>query len=527
MGMAMTFGPYTLLEPLGKGGMAVTYKAKERLELGGERLVVVKQILPRWAADRRFQEMFLDEARVSCQLRHTNICSVYKGGWIDDTLFLAMEYVNGADLMELFKKARARLTTPFPLAHTLFIVEQTLNGLDAAHAATNTEGELLHLIHRDISPHNVLLSRRGEVKLIDFGVAKSKTNISRTDNNEVKGKIAYASPEQILRIELDGRSDLFAVGLLMYKLSTGVHPLVGPDQNQTYMRFHDYTKGHITIAPPSSYTPSLPRAFDEIVMKALRVDREARFSDGDEMAKAVGNLLRDLFPRYRATTFGGFVCWTLDPDSGPYLPPLATIPSSKALQLSNDDTIVWNDSSSRAMRSLRKSSKEPLLDPHDPIWDVDTSDPPTLMRGPMSWLSESSPNGFGTNPDSISQDISLEEEGETALLSFSNPNVLAGMSDLDAPISSHDTLDDTLLDFDLQKNLMSMAFTPPPSQTRQASLGDSSPQQQQQQQQQNIQRPPTAQARGRLTQHQMMILLLTVLTVLLGVLSTMLIFMLK
>ncbi|MEL6177483.1 MAG: serine/threonine-protein kinase, partial [Myxococcota bacterium] len=378
-----TFGPYTLLHPpLGAGGMAITYKARERLELGGERIVVVKQILPRWAADKRFRQMFLDEARLSSLLNHNNICRIYKGGRIGDTLFLAMEFVDGTDLLTLIQRLRKRGLEPLPLAHALYIIEQVLQGLEAAHAATDTDGEFLNLVHRDVSPHNVLIGSRGDVKLIDFGVAKSRSNMSRTADGAVKGKVAYASPEQILRLALDRRSDLFAAGLLLYKLTTGIHPLAGTDQLQTFSRFHRYTKGTITIPPPSHQSSTaLPQRLDDVVMRALAIDREERYQTADAMALAVGDLLRELFPRYRPKTFRSFTAWALESSAGAYIPAPETLPNLTLDVWTSDDTAVWDP----LPTDKPPQRAAPLLEHDDPVWNIDTSEPPTLLRGSAPW----------------------------------------------------------------------------------------------------------------------------------------------
>jgi eukaryotic-like serine/threonine-protein kinase len=311
---ALPFGPYTLTAPLGEGGMAVTFKATERLEhIDGERVVAVKQILPSFSDDEAFRRMFLDEARLTAKLSHQNICKIYTAGEVDNTLFIAMEFVDGVDLWKLMRRAREDLDTGFPLPHALHVTQQILQGLHAAHTATDTDGSPLGLVHRDVSPQNILLSRNGEVKVIDFGVAKARTNSAKTAAGMVKGKVMYLSPEQLRAEPLDARSDLFAVGLILYELVTGIHPLAGESDVQTVHNYYN-----MEIVPPSHRSPGVPRALDTLVMRALASDPAQRWISGDEMAQAVATGLARIHPGYTSRTLREFVDWALDDESVPY-----------------------------------------------------------------------------------------------------------------------------------------------------------------------------------------------------------------
>ncbi len=325
---ARPFGPYTLTAPLGEGGMAVTFKATERLEhIDGERVVAVKQILPSFSDDESFRVMFLDEARLTAKLSHQNICKIYTAGEVDNTLFIAMEFVDGVDLWKLIRRARADLDTGFPLPHALHVTQQILQGLHAAHTATDTDGSPLGLVHRDVSPQNVLLSRNGEVKVIDFGVAKARTNSAKTAAGMVKGKVMYLSPEQLRAEPLDARSDLFAVGLILYELVTGIHPLAGETDVQTVHNYYN-----MEIVPPSHRRPGIPRALDTLVMRALASDPAQRWISCDEMAQAVATGLARIHPGYTSRTLREFVDWAMDDESVPYELPggLTRVPSTPA-----------------------------------------------------------------------------------------------------------------------------------------------------------------------------------------------------
>jgi len=314
-----TIGPYTILDELGEGGMAVTWRAREAIAgVGGTRVVALKQIRPEFAHDPEFRRMFLDEARLSSQINHQNICRTYAAGEVDGTLFMAMEFVDGTDLWHLMHQAE-KLDGGFPLPHALAICEMILAGLQSAHDLRGDDGQLLNLVHRDISPQNILLSRQGEVKIIDFGVAKAQSNTVKTQAGMVKGKVLYFSPEQLNGQPLDGRSDLFAVGLILYELVCGLHPLRGNSDIETIFNYVNRT-----IAPPLDLRPDLPPVVSALVMRSLARDRDQRFPNADLMGRAVADALFQVYPSYQRYLLRDFLGWALDePDQAPYLIPAA------------------------------------------------------------------------------------------------------------------------------------------------------------------------------------------------------------
>ncbi len=342
------FGPYTMVKLLGEGGMAVTFVAKERLEeIGGERVVAIKQILPSFANDSDFRRMFLDEARLSTLLNHQNICKVYTAGEVDGALFMAMEFIDGIDLARLNARGQ-KLKGGFPVPHALHICDQVLNGLHAAHAARGLNGEALKLVHRDVSPQNVVMSKQGEVKVIDFGVAKARTNNSKTAAGIVKGKVLYYSPEQLQAMDLDGRSDLFAVGLILYELVTGVHPLAGATEIQT---IHNYYQ--MEIAPPSSVRPELPEVIDRVIMRALTENRDERFASADEMSQAVSDALFDIYPSYRQKLLREFIEWSLGQEDEPYI-----MPESRQMNPASSTSAPEQVEASKRQRSRMRTMVE-------------------------------------------------------------------------------------------------------------------------------------------------------------------------
>ncbi len=215
-------GPYELLYPIGAGGMAETFVAVRRGPAGFEQRVCLKRILPGHTAEPTFVELFLDEARLLAQLRNAGIVQVYDFGEADGTYYMALELIDGADL-EAIQNTLRRNGTRFPHEVAAHVVSQLLSALDYAHSLA-ADGQSLHIVHRDVTPSNILVSTSGETKLTDFGIAKARGRTHKTQTGHTKGKLAYMSPEQVRGEALDGRSDLFAVGVVLYELLAGEHP---------------------------------------------------------------------------------------------------------------------------------------------------------------------------------------------------------------------------------------------------------------------------------------------------------------
>jgi serine/threonine protein kinase len=262
-------GPYQLLRPLGAGGMAETFVAVRRGPARFEQRVCLKRILPGRAADPRFVELFLDEARLLAKLRNAAIVQVYDFGETDGTYYMALELVDGMDLEALLNALR-RNTKRLPTALALYVAGQILSALHYADSLV-IDGEPLQLVHRDISPSNVLLSVQGEIKLTDFGIAKARGRQHKTQTGHTKGKVAYMSPEQVRGEELDSRSDLFAVGVVLYEMLSGVHPFDAPTD---LALLNNILSGK--CRPIVELLPELPSTVVELLQRLLSVDRNAR-----------------------------------------------------------------------------------------------------------------------------------------------------------------------------------------------------------------------------------------------------------
>ncbi|MEK6606260.1 MAG: PEGA domain-containing protein [Myxococcota bacterium] len=272
------FGKYVLLDRINVGGMAEVFKAKAFGVEGFERLVAVKRILPNIAEDEDFITMFIDEAKIAVQLQHANVAQIFDLGKVEDSYFIALEYVSGKDLRAIFDRCRAQLGTPMPVAQACFVIMKVCEGLDYAHHKRDAAGKELGLVHRDVSPQNVLVAYEGEVKLIDFGIAKAASKSSNTQAGILKGKFGYMSPEQVRGLGLDRRSDIFSVGIILYELLTGERLFLGESDFSTLEKVRN-----VEILPPSTYNRKIPEELERIVFKVLSKDVEDRYANAIDL----------------------------------------------------------------------------------------------------------------------------------------------------------------------------------------------------------------------------------------------------
>jgi len=273
------FGKYLLLERVNVGGMAEVFVAKSANAAG--QVVAVKKILPTMAEDVEFITMFLDEARISVRLSHPNVVSVFDLGKVDDSFFIAMEYISGRDIRTLQERYAQRREL-MPTAQAAFLVGKVCEGLDYAHSAMDENGQPLNVIHRDVSPQNVLVGYDGRVKVIDFGIAKAANRSQKTQAGILKGKFGYMSPEQVRGLSLDGRSDIFAVGVLLYELLTGEKLFMGESDFSTLEKVR---AAH--VPSPRQFNPSIPPELERVMYKALARERDDRYSRAGELRDAL------------------------------------------------------------------------------------------------------------------------------------------------------------------------------------------------------------------------------------------------
>jgi len=278
-------GRYELLEPLGVGGMAQVFKARAVGPGGFQRDVVVKRILPEHGRDTEFIRMFVDEAKLLGLLHHPNVVQVYEFGEDNGVLFLALEYVEGPSLSRVLRTLRVA-NKRMPSAIVAFVAREICRALACVHELRDEQGRPLGAIHRDVTPSNVILTPAGEVKLLDFGVATFKNALQATKSGTVKGKPAYLAPEQLEGKPLDGRVDLFALGIVMHEMLTLQHLFAGDSDLGTVKQIMERP-----IPSPSANRDDVPEALEHTVMRALERDRGRRFETAAEMGIALDDFV--------------------------------------------------------------------------------------------------------------------------------------------------------------------------------------------------------------------------------------------
>ncbi len=285
------FGQYEILERIASGGMAELYKAKRTGVEGFQKIVAIKKILPHLADDEEFITMFADEAKLAAQLNHPNIIHIYDLGKIQaGGYFIAMEYVDGRDLRAIQKSGR-ELGVPLPVSLAVYIASKVASALDYAHRRRDADGQDLHIVHRDVSPQNILISYEGDIKLCDFGIAKATSKASQTQSGALKGKLQYMSPEQAWAKPIDRRSDLFSLGVVLHELLTGDRLFRGDTDIQVLEKVRS-----AEVTPPSRANPEVPKNLDGVVLRCLAKDPEERYANASDLLRDLDSVLYSYSP---------------------------------------------------------------------------------------------------------------------------------------------------------------------------------------------------------------------------------------
>ena len=278
------FGEYAVYERLGMGGMATVHRAKKQGIEGFERVVALKRLLTHLADDDSFVSSFIREARMASLLQHANIVQIYDLGRVGNDLFIAMEFIDGHDLRQLLRQA-AFAVGPMPIGVMLALFCEICEALDYAHTMTNETGEPLGLVHRDISPSNVIVARDGHAKIIDFGIARATEESLRSKTNRVKGKFSYMAPEAMANKELDGRSDIFAAGVVAWELITARPLFASRSQVETIKKVR-----YEAAVPPSRINPQCPSTLDDIILTALAKSPDERWQSATALRNALDHV---------------------------------------------------------------------------------------------------------------------------------------------------------------------------------------------------------------------------------------------
>jgi serine/threonine-protein kinase len=283
-------GRYELLVPIAKGGMARVWAARLQGQRGFSKMVAVKTILPHLAEEPEFERMFLDEARIASGVHHPNVCEIYELGEEGKILYLAMEWVNGESLVTILRAGSAATgagnaqpkVEPIHPHIAARIVSEAASGLHAAHNLTDDDGQPLGVVHRDVSPHNILISADGNVKVADFGVAKAMGQMTATAAGQIKGKMAYMAPEQVAGSRVDRRSDVFSLGVVLYEATTGRKPFEGDGDAQV---MHAILTGN--FLPPSKLMRGYPPELEQIIVRALSHEAAHRHATAERLHLAL------------------------------------------------------------------------------------------------------------------------------------------------------------------------------------------------------------------------------------------------
>ena len=286
-----SFGPYQLVDRVAIGGMAEVFKAKRAGVAGFEKVVALKRILPHLSENKEFLDMFVDEAKMVAGLAHPNIVQIFDLGRIEKSYYIAMEYVHGRDLRTVMRRARDK-GLRMPLDLSLRVVSQVCAALEYAHRKKDERGQPMQIVHRDVSPQNILISFEGDVKLVDFGIAKAATKASNTDRGALRGKLLYMSPEQAWGRPIDRRSDVFSLGIVLYEMVTETKPFVGAGTEVSILEL----VRQCVITPAREINPRVPEPLDRVIMRALAREPDERYQDAGEMQRGLERFLRDRPP---------------------------------------------------------------------------------------------------------------------------------------------------------------------------------------------------------------------------------------
>jgi serine/threonine protein kinase len=298
---AQQLGRYHLLDRIAFGGMAEIYRAKTFDSTGQPHLVAVKRVLAHLAEDDDFIQMLVDEAKIASILRHSNIARVYEFARAHGEYFIAMEHVDGKDMRTVLERCRAK-KRPVPPEHAAYVAAEIASALHAAHSAVDTKRRPLRIVHRDVSPSNVICSYAGEVKLCDFGIAKATLSRVNTKTGVIKGKVKYMSPEQALGRKLDHRSDIFSLGSCLYEMLTRIPPFTASNEMDLLIKVRD-----AKYRPISDLTPAVPPELEAICDKCLTRSRAHRYQTAAEVEADLRSFLRKYMPNYSRSHLGRFI----------------------------------------------------------------------------------------------------------------------------------------------------------------------------------------------------------------------------
>jgi serine/threonine-protein kinase len=424
------FGAFRLVKQIAVGGMAEIYLAKAKGIGGFEKHLALKMIHPNFSEDEHFITMLIEEAKISVQLTHANIAQTFDLGKINETYYIAMEWIDGADLYKLLRRASER-NIQVPIEVAAYIAQEVCAGLDYAHRKTDEMGRPLNIIHRDISPQNVLLSYAGEVKVVDFGIAKAAHRAAQTAAGVIKGKYYYMSPEQAWGETLDQRSDIFSTGIILYESLTG--QMLYLEEN--ILRLLDMVR-KADIASPRVLRSDVPAALERIVMKALSRKPDDRWQVSGDFSAALSKFLYGFAPDFTAARLSAFMRRVLLEEDvvgkGASLDESRSGEVMSRIDFSADEEAVHSVIAD--VRHVAPPRPRSRRNPEDATAQVDSL-PVAMRRGPQMVSPES--DAFSLAPESVSED-SDSMQGSRAELPSEPVHLPEGSGTLDFESRSGD-----------------------------------------------------------------------------------------
>lgn len=423
----MKFGRYTIIKKIAQGGMAEIFLARQESMEGFALQIVLKKILPHLSSNAEFVRMLIDEAKIAAMLNHPNIVQIYDLGQVEGHYYIAMEYVHGQDLrhfLQWYKKRESKM----PWLAACRIISQACDGMNHAHRLKNSRGEMLNLVHRDLSPQNILIGEQGEVKIIDFGIAKAHGKLSETQAGRIKGKYSYMSPEQVSGKPIDSRSDIFSLGIVFWEMVTGRYLFTSDSPLATAKAVAE-----MAIPPIREIDPELPAEIERIIARALTRDPDSRYQQTMEMRTEIEDFLKE-----SGQTITRADLLKIFQESGAFdlSEPESTEPEGPSLNLENDrpsllqlgEDSMPSSTQFESQDNLATGGQIPLMNLNENIEDQPgPTKKPELPSGSLltssSWPEDEESSGLGSQipvmeRDSRMRDIPSEKPAKPSPIRF-------------------------------------------------------------------------------------------------------------
>jgi len=412
---------YRVIEKLESGGMAEVFRAESEGLQGFKKQVAIKRVLPHLSEKKKFISMFLDEARLSAHLTHSNCVQVFDIGVGDNAYFIVMEFVDGANLKSIVESLRKQ-GKEFPVSYAAFIALEICKGLSYAHELRDPSGQDLHIVHRDMSPPNVLITKYGEIKIVDFGLAKANSQLEKSEPGIIKGKFSYLSPEAAMGQEVDARTDIFAVGIILWELLTGQRLFMGETDFQTVKKVQQ-----AQIPSASAINPQVPADLERILAKSLTREPDARYRTARELGQDLSKFMFKLGTPVSAFDIAQIVQSAMkDRHRGPRKPQASIIES-----LIEEALLEFTSLTDEEKAAQRKEASATTKAPSNPGGFVDPTNWADEFSSPEDAGRESLTPGIGGKQLEVGNLSALEDDQSAATAGTDELLREAGENDAD------------------------------------------------------------------------------------------------